>query len=79
MYKIEKNIPINPINPERDFPLKDMEIGDSFLIPKSEINEIKIRAHVRVAADRLRIKQKSEFGIAIRKQPNGDLRVFRIK
>ena len=40
-YKIEKNIPIPEFKTTMKYPLLDMEIGDSFIVPLSEQKSVR--------------------------------------
>lgn len=43
MYEIEKGVPL----PSKEFPLADMEIGDSFFVPVSDARD-KLKKECRV-------------------------------
>ena len=64
--KIEKGIPLPPIGRKTIYPWNDMEVGDSF-VTNGPINSA-------VASKRLVPKR-----FAIRKQPDGSFRIWRVK
>jgi hypothetical protein len=72
MFKIEKDVPIPAEYTRKKYPLGDLKIGDSFLIPKDKA-PTNMSASLAPQVARLSIK------ITIRKQPNGDYRVWRIE
>lgn len=70
MIKIDKNI--NYEQKTKNFPFKDMEIGDSFLIPKNTEHTT-----VRVKASIFRKSKNKEVKFSIRKTLEG-FRCWRI-
>lgn len=79
-YNVEKNIPLKGVK-TNIFPFNQMNIGDSFLIPKEDyetIREITMRQNVYNHAGRYSIATKSDFKITTKKTKDG-LRVWRIK
>lgn len=71
MIKIDKGIPIPKIIVE-DFPLKQMNIGDSFFVV--DISTVKILNIINT----WKLKNKSDYKFTAKKQPGG-VRVWRIK
>lgn len=70
MYKIDKDIPV----PESRFkyPIITMEIGDSFLVPKKEVGK-NLCGRMTTVCKKLGIK------LQVKKQDNGDYRVWRVE
>jgi len=52
MFTIEKNIPLPARARSEHYPLKDMEVGDSFLVPSND--KAKTAASVRSCSQRHR-------------------------
>lgn len=76
MFKIEKGMPIigeKAIRGESKYPIRHMEIGDSFLIPTDEITASSGMA-ARVAPQ----AKRYGFRLTVRKQKDGSYRVWRI-
>lgn len=69
-YKIEKNIE-TPASVGNKYPFGEMEVGDSFKFPKSEIYKI------RTAASFYGKRKNKKF--TVRKINNEEFRVWRIK
>lgn len=74
MYKIDKNVPLpkSKSGPERKYPFAEMEIGDSFLV------EAKNR-HLAQRSSYMYNKNHQPKRIMCRTQPDGSLRVWRVK
>lgn len=73
MYRIDKDIPVpRAAAGQTIYPLRSLEVGDSFLVPAAEVKEC-TRCSCRVGSKRLGIK------IATRKQPDGGLRCWRVE
>ena len=64
--KIEKGIPIPPLGRHAIYPWDAMEVGDSFLAPRS--------VNSAIAS-----KRRAPKVFAIRKQPDGSFRIWRVK
>jgi len=76
MYQIEKDIPIPSIShknrPSTIYPLKQMEIGDSFFVPDNDKGKKStVRSAVLVIAKRIGIK-------IVTRKVEGGLRVWRV-
>ena len=69
--KIEKGIPLPPLGRPPIFPWQEMEVGDSFLVSSSHnrIHNIASSTHKRYPLKRF----------AVRKQPDGTYRVWRVE
>ncbi len=68
-YKIEKGIPIRP-KPYSKYPFEQMEVGDSFKIPREEALALRKIAHY--------LGKKYGFKLSIRKVAKDDFRVWRV-
>jgi len=76
-YKIEKNLQL-PTKRHNKFPFDKMEIGDSFLVPKSEITALEnMRQNIYNAAAAYRTKQP-DFKCSVKAVEDG-IRVWRVK
>ena len=66
MYNVEKGVPITPkrANDVVVF-LQSLEIGDSFLVPNTDIGRICAAA------------KRAKIGICTRKQPSGQYRIWK--
>lgn len=74
MYPIDKGIPIPKINhdkPSTTYPFKEMNVGDSFLIPDGE-KKSTARSAALIIAKRMGIK-------VLTRKIEGGLRVWRIE
>ena len=69
--KIEKGIPLPPIGRPPIYPWQEMEVGDSFLVSS---DSRRIRNIASVTNRRHPLKR-----FAVRKQPDGMYRVWRVK
>ena len=76
MYKIETGIPIPKARSK--YPFKDMEVGDSFFIPKLDANLYKMSATVASSARMWAKKNGVEYKFKTQINEDG-VRVFRIK
>jgi hypothetical protein len=74
MFEIEKDIPLVGRNKSRKFPLGQMEIGDSFVIP-CEADEDIHRARQVASCANQRYKDKKFASRTV----DGGIRVWRIK
>ena len=77
MYKIEKTIPIPKTRKEKNalYPLVEMDIGDSFFVPCTDEERMKVTASIRNTSLRYR-SDKDRF--SIRYVQNG-VRVWKVK
>jgi hypothetical protein len=72
-FPIEKDIPLPPRNRNGKYPLPDMKIGDSFLVPKDSIkNENNLRTTICKYAKSIHVT------VTVRAVPDG-WRVWRVK
>ena len=70
-FAIESNVPMpNDVGSFRKYPIADMDIGDSFAIPK-DLAPKNPNSSIHHAAKKLGIV------CTVRKMPNGDYRVWR--
>ena len=81
MTKVDKNIPIPPINSKESkysFPFAHMDINDSFLIEESKDNIIAlIRGSLLYALKKFNKQNNSNIKVITRTTPEG-LRVWRV-
>lgn len=71
-FKIEAGIPIPKGRALREkYPLGEMEVGDSFEAPADQ------RSYIDQAKSRMKQRTGKEF--TCRRQPNGKVRIWRIK
>jgi len=79
LYAIDKSMPIElKCNDRRRFPFFNMEIGDSFLIPKKEQSPEKARSSIGTAVVTFNKRYKKKIKVTSRVVEDG-LRVWRIK
>lgn len=69
MIKVDKNVP--PPRQRGKYPWRQMEVGDSFLVPEGMENS------VRYAASYFR-KRNPDYKFMVRKQEDGTYRCWRI-
>lgn len=75
-YVIEKGVPVARANAAEKYPFNDMEVGDSFLVPKDKGN------HVRNAASKHGTYGGKKFITRARNEKDhgeSGMRVWRIK
>jgi hypothetical protein len=80
-FKIDKNIPITfESRNSKNYPFKDLEIGDSFLIPVLEDNYTTSRSSVVSSVKHFMSKDRKnrEFLVRTKREEKG-IRVWRIK
>ena len=81
MTKVDKNIPIPPINTKKskyDFPFAYMDINDSFLIEATKDNEVAlISGSLLYALKKFNKQNNSNIKVITRTTPEG-LRVWRV-
>jgi len=77
MYKIDKNVPI-PIGPKaiRRYPLREMEIGDSFFVPDEDMPRGKNVIHSAISVYAARSKDGWKFKS---RSVDGGVRVWRVE
>jgi len=71
-YKIEKHVPRDTNRTHQRYPFKVMKVGDSFMIPKSDMTG-STRSSLFGSAKYQHMK------ISVRQMENGGLRVWRVK
>lgn len=86
MFKIEKDVPL----PQgagrgwRKYPFCDMEVGDSFLVPRDEVKLRSVGSNGRLGAATI-YTAASQYGrrlgrrFTARKLPDGSVRVWRVE
>tara|TARA_R100000935_G_scaffold54540_1_gene83554 strand:- start:2740 stop:3000 length:261 start_codon:yes stop_codon:yes gene_type:complete len=86
MFKIEKNIPIPPVNRKvRRKPnsitkcLQTLEVNESFVVPIPEgLNAMKFRNQIGYAKSVIKHKRKDNFSI-ITREVDGGIRIWRVE
>lgn len=77
VYKIEKNLPIPPSGTGRPkYPLRDMEVGDSFFVPVPLINTLKFRNRLSSALTYFGKRHSVQF---ITRSVDDGIRVWRVE
>ncbi len=76
-YEIEKEVPIPTRKKEAKYPFKILEIDESFLIKKEEVES---KSSYQNFASNIHCMAKAAgIKISIRKLDNGDVRIWRIE
>ena len=72
-YKIEKGIPMTKPRAirERKYPIREMKVGDSFLIPEKDLIQSQSQSVRTIASE-------NGYKVAVRKV-DGGVRVWRVK